>query len=86
MSIDSGALETIQTEMTADVSDKQKKNIFESAMVSIGSLVTYLASAAVKRSLHAVCFAAKKIGSGIVPLRIKLRKELRKVIRKITEP
>ena len=86
MSIDSGALEIKETTVTADMINVQKENKFESAMVGIGSLVTYLASAAVKRSLSAACFAAGKIGSGIVPLRIKLRKELRKVIRKITEP
>ncbi|MCH5194801.1 MAG: peptidoglycan DD-metalloendopeptidase family protein [Oscillospiraceae bacterium] len=86
MSIDSGALETKETTVTADMTNTKKENIFESAMVSIGSLVTYLASSAVKRSLRAVCFAARKVGSGIVPLRIKLRKELRKVIKKITEP
>lgn len=86
MSIDSGVLETNKTNSPADMTNTKKENKFESAMVGIGSLVTYLASAAVKRSLNAACFAAKKIGSGIIPLRLKIRKELRKVIKKITEP
>ncbi|MBQ7981365.1 MAG: hypothetical protein IJ305_07150, partial [Oscillospiraceae bacterium] len=46
---------------------EKKKITFESAMVDIGTLVTYICSAAVRRTLGVAGSAAKKIKSCLVP-------------------
>ncbi len=58
-----------------NAADLNKKNInFESAMVNVGSLVTYLCSAAVRRTLSAASGAAVKAKNTLRPLGKKLAK------------
>lgn len=61
-----------------------KKNIsFESAMVGVGSLVTYLAAAAVKRTAFLVKKAAIRILKGASPLGRKLRRSAESRVNRI---
>ncbi len=61
-----------------------KKNIsFESAMVGVGSLVTYLAAAAVKRTAFLAKKAAVKILKGASPMGRKLRRSAESRVNKI---
>ncbi|MBQ3161522.1 MAG: peptidoglycan DD-metalloendopeptidase family protein [Oscillospiraceae bacterium] len=55
-----------QAENAAELN--KKKINFESAMVDIGTLVTYICSAAVKRTLSLAGSAVKKINHSLVPL------------------
>ena len=55
-----------QAENAAELNNK--KINFESAMVDIGTLVTYICSAAVKRTLSLAGSAVKKINHSLVPL------------------
>lgn len=86
MNLEPNALETAGAEVIAEKTDSEKKNIFESAMVSVGSLVTYLAAAAVKRTLGAAAFVGKQIWNGIVPLKTRFRSVMRNAARKIIGP
>lgn len=54
-----------QAENAADLN--KKKISIESAMVDIGTLVTYICSAAVKRTISLFGGAAKKIEKGVIP-------------------
>ena len=65
MSFHPNALTEKQTENAADLNEK--KINFESVMVNIGSLVTYLCSAAVKRTVLFLGSAAVKAKNKIVP-------------------
>lgn len=81
MSLHPNASEKKQTENATGLN---KKNIsFESAMVNVGSLVTYLAAAAVRRTLSVMKRAAAGIGNGAVPLVRKLAVSLAKHFRKL---
>ena len=55
--------------------DTSSRNGFESAMVDIGSLVTYLAVYAVKRSYSAVRYAVSKIRKSARPLLADIKKD-----------
>lgn len=76
---------TKQTENTAAANAK-RKNIFEAAMVGVGSSVTYLAFALVKRLLGTVAFAASKLGGCVVPLKARLKGFFRKSLKKLIQP
>ena len=65
MSLHPNALSEKQTENAADLNEK--KINFESVMVNVGSLVTYLCSAAVKRTVSALGSAAVKMKKSVVP-------------------
>lgn len=86
MNLETNALETAEAKSYAENTDSEKKNIFESAMVSVGSLVTYLAAAAVKRALGAAAFVGKQIWNGIVPLRTGLKSVMKNAARKLIGP
>lgn len=58
-----------QKENAADL--KEKKISFESAMVNVGLLVTYLCSSAVKKTLTAVCNSAVRTKDSLISLRSK---------------
>ncbi|MDE5859456.1 MAG: peptidoglycan DD-metalloendopeptidase family protein [Oscillospiraceae bacterium] len=83
MNLNPNALETAKAEI---VPDSERKNIFESAMVNVGSLVTYLASAAVKRTLGAAAFVGKALWKSIVPLRIRFKSIIKNAARKLIAP
>lgn len=59
-----------QAENAAELN--KKKISIESAMVDIGTLVTYICSAAVRRTLSVIGSAVKKVNSSIVPLGKKI--------------
>lgn len=68
---------------TVSAASDKKKISFESAMVNVGSLVTYLAAAAVKRTAFFLKKAAVKIVNGAGPLCGGLKYSAMKRIRKI---
>ncbi|MDE5991750.1 MAG: peptidoglycan DD-metalloendopeptidase family protein [Oscillospiraceae bacterium] len=70
------------TQTDIAVSDN-KKISFESAMVSVGSLVTYLASAAVRRTVFFLGKAAVRIVKGASPLGRGIKKSAAERIEKI---
>lgn len=70
MSLHPNALDKKQTENAADLNNK--KITFESAMVNVGSLVTYLADTAVKRTVCALKRVSVKVRNGAVPFMHKL--------------
>lgn len=78
MSYDTGALSGSKTEiMTVSA-----QNGFESAMVSVGELVTYLAVQAVKCSCSAVGYAAGKLRKGVRPLFAEIKRNILHGLRK----
>lgn len=86
MNLETNALETAEERSAAEKTDPEKKNIFESAMVGVGSLVTYLAAAAVKRTLGAAAFVGRQIWNGIIPLRTGFKNVMKNAARKIIGP
>lgn len=83
MNLNPNAMETAKAETAVD---SKRKNIFEAAMVSVGSLVTYLASAAVKRTLSAAAFVGRALWNSIVPLRVRFKSIIKNAARRIIEP
>ncbi len=70
MSVDTGAAE--KKNISENTSLTEKNNKLESAMVEVGSLVTYLAVSAVRYSVYAARAAAAKISGTAVPVASKI--------------
>lgn len=83
MNLNPNAMETAKAET---VPDSKRKNIFENAMVSVGSLVTYLASAAVRRTVNAAAFVGRILWNSVIPLRVGFKSAAKNTARKIIKP
>lgn len=70
MSVNTGASE--KKNISENTSITEKNNKLESAMVEVGSLVTYLAVSAVRYSVYAARAAASKISETVVPFASKI--------------
>ena len=78
MSVNTGAAE--QKNISENTSLTEKNNKLESAMVEVGSLVTYLAVSAVRYSIYAARAAADKISGTVVPAASKISGAFKRTI------
>ena len=78
MSVNTGAAE--QKNISENTSLTEKNNKLESAMVEIGSLVTYLAVSAVRYSVYAARAAADKVSGTVVPAASKISGAFKRTI------
>lgn len=78
MSVNTGAAE--KKNISENTSLTEKNNKLESAMVEVGSLVTYLAVSAVRYSIYAARAAAARINGTAVPVASKISGAFKKTV------
>ena len=78
MSVNTGAAE--KKNISENTSLAEKNNKLESAMVEVGSLVTYLAVSAVRYSVYAARAAAARINGTAVPVASKISGAFKKTV------
>lgn len=78
MSVNTGAAE--KKNISENTSLTEKNNKLESAMVEVGSLVTYLAVSAVRYSVYAARAAAARINGTAVPVASKISGAFKKTV------
>lgn len=81
MPVNTGAAE--KKNISENTSLTEKNNKLESAMVEVGSLVTYLAVSAVRYSVYAARAAAAKVSGTVVPAASKISGAFKRTIRGI---
>lgn len=78
MSVDTGAAE--KKNISENTSLTEKNNKLESAMVEVGTLVTYLAVSAVRYSVYAARAAAERISGAAVPAASKISEAFKNTV------